>query len=279
MQNKPFYQFMNQWNFDNSLIILTVSILFLYYAITGLKYKGKAVWFWIGLCLFITVECSPLHALGMHHYFSARMITHVVLLLVCGPLMVIGLSPKPSSLLYNAVKSFSSFLFEHSWVGWFSGVGIMWLWHIPAIYNASMANMTGLFGVMPLLHSGSMLLAGVLFSWPLFGPFKSYQIHPLAGVVYLFTACISCSLLGLLITFAPSNTYSHFSVAMKIPDSTPWGITPREDQQAAGLIMWVPCCFVYLGGCIFLLQQWFSEGKEVKNIDPNKLNTSISDND
>jgi cytochrome c oxidase assembly factor CtaG len=158
------------------------------------------------------------------------------------------------------LRSISTFLHKRSWLAWAAGVGIMWCWHIPAVFAASIAPMQHFAG-MPLLHTGSMLIAGILFSWPLFGPFPEYRIHPLPGVLYLFTACISCSLLGLLITFAPTGTfypYPAFGAAMKAMTGNPWNLSPAADQQAAGLIMWVPCCLVYLSACLYLLQRWFA---------------------
>jgi cytochrome c oxidase assembly factor CtaG len=115
-----------------------------------------------------------------------------------------------------------------------------------------------------LLPALAMLLAGALFSWPLVGPM--HPLHPLVGVVYLFSACVGCSLLGLLITFAPPDTYQHYARAAwcgtpsLAPDwaSNPWGLTPAEDQQAAGLIMWVPCCLIYLLGCLLLVRRYFA---------------------
>ena len=35
-----------------------------------------------------------------------------------------------------------------------------------------------------------------------------------------------------------------------------WGLTPLEDQQLAGLIMWVPASLVYLGAILALLGAW-----------------------
>jgi putative membrane protein len=256
-----------QWHLDISTTILAVFIVYLYYIITGFKQQNKAFWFWVAIVLFLFVECSPLHFLGMHYYFAAHMITHVVLLLICGPLLVISIPNKKASPKPKVLQIFSSVIYKYPWLAWLAGVGIMWFWHIPAIFDGSFAAMNNQFSVLPALHAGSMLLAGMLFSWPLFGPFKNYHIHPLAGIVYLFTACVSCSLLGLLITFAPLNTfhyYSHLSAVMKMSGTNPWGLSLKSDQQAAGLIMWVPCCFVYLAGCIYLLQQWFASNDNAK---------------
>ncbi|HEY4198585.1 MAG TPA: cytochrome c oxidase assembly protein [Mucilaginibacter sp.] len=269
---------MEQWHFDPLIILLLMGIIYLYYLITGFKEIKSTLYFLTGILLFILAECSPLNELGMHTYFSAHMIVHIVILLICGPLLVISLKPQTISPLYNGIFSMSAFFAKHSWISWICGVGIMWFWHIPAIFDGSMDSMQGSFSFIPVLHGGSMLLAGMLFGWPIFGPFKAEHLQPLSGIVYLFTACISCSLLGLLITFAPLNTWHHYT-SMQMPSGNPWNISPAEDQQAAGLIMWVPCCFVYLSGCLYLLYRWFAEIDFPTKQATIKMNTSIIDHD
>jgi cytochrome c oxidase assembly factor CtaG len=250
-----------QWHFDLLITLFAVAIVILYAKIAGFSRQKNAFGFWAAICLFIFIESSPLHYLGMHYYFSAHMITHVVLLLICGPLLVLSIPDKKPSVKTNKLQAFSAALYRRPWLGWIAGVGIMWLWHIPAVFDSSFVAMSARFSVVPLLHAASMLAAGMLFSWPLLGPFKNYRVHPLGGIVYLFTACISCSLLGLLITFAPLNTFSYYAslrASMPMNGIDPWGLSIRSDQQAAGLIMWVPCCFIYLSGCVYLLRQWFA---------------------
>ncbi|WEK21578.1 MAG: cytochrome c oxidase assembly protein [Candidatus Pedobacter colombiensis] len=251
-----------QWHFDPSVLLLSMVIVYFYYRISTVRPRKKMICFWSAISIFIGVECSPLHDLGMHYYFSAHMITHVILLLICGPLLVLSIPSRISSPSIKAIQRLSVVFAKHNWLAWLSGVGIMWFWHIPVVFDASFSAMDSSFSLINLLQMSSMLIAGICFSWPLVGPIKSERIHPLLGIVYLFTACISCSLLGLLITFAPINVFHHYNkmgASMDMHAINPWGISPEVDQQAAGLIMWVPCCFVYLGACIYLLQQWFRE--------------------
>jgi cytochrome c oxidase assembly factor CtaG len=271
-------QVIYQWHFSPSILVLSVGIIYLYYYTAQFKRQKNAWCFWLAVILFVFAECSPLHYLGMYAYFSAHMISHIILLLICGPLLVISIPAKPAPLMLKPILNLSGFLSRNSWVGWAAGVGAMWLWHIPVIFDASMSHMQGAFGLFALLPAASMLLAGMLFSWPLFGPAKSGQLHPLAGIVYLFTACISCSVLGLLITFAPVSTY-HYYTAMGGMASNPFNISRVADQQAAGLIMWVPCCFVYLGGCIYLLMRWFAETDIKRNSEWIDLKPLIKHND
>jgi putative membrane protein len=54
-------------------------------------------------------------------------------------------------------------------------------------------------------------------------------------------------LLAALITLAPVAFYRSYEGRTEL-----WGISPIEDQQLAGLLMWVPMGVVYLAGCLLL---------------------------
>lgn len=216
--------------------------------------------------IVIVVICffSPLQILSSHYLFSAHMTIHVILLLCVGPLLVLSLSADK-----NFGDKFFLYLKSHPVLGWLTGVGIMWFWHIPVVFNNAMTSMhNDGFSFLPLAESFSLLIAGILFSAPVIHPNKKYRVESLQGVVYLFTACIGCSLLGLLITFAPVGTYHHFlshsdSYHLNNLILYQWNITQSIDQQAAGLIMWVPCCLIYVSGAMYLLIHWFRQKDEV----------------
>ena len=127
-----------------------------------------------------------------------------------------------------------------------------------------------LTSAIAIVHAGSLLLSGMIFSWPVINPYPQYRIAPIQGVLYLSIACVFCSLLGLLLAFAPVGTYNY---NMQNYDSYGflsvirgrWNISAATDQQIAGLIMWVPCCFIYLVAIMFLLRKWFYQ-KEVTTV-------------
>src|SRR4030095_529764 len=73
-----------------------------------------------------------------------------------------------------------------------------------------------------------------------------------AAVFYLFTTALHTSARGALLTFANTPWYPVYR------DTTAaWGLTPLEDQQLGGLIMWGPAGGGFLSGgvaavCFFL---------------------------
>ena len=43
-------------------------------------------------------------------------------------------------------------------------------------------------------------------------------------------------------------------------------MTPLQDQQIAGLLMWVPANLVFFGIATFLFARWIGETKHVSNL-------------
>src|SRR5665213_762995 len=175
----------NQWHFDLVILIFILTLAGVYFYLSGFRLQKNSIVYFIALLLFALVEFSPLHFLGMHYLFSAHMVMHVVILLLCGPLLVLGLPKNLSPGGGRLVMSISKALHGANWLAWLAGVGLMWFLHIPFIFDHSFYGMDHAFSLFPLLHSGTMLFAGMIFSWPLFGPVAGHPIHPLGGIVYL----------------------------------------------------------------------------------------------
>nr|MBC7611704.1 cytochrome c oxidase assembly protein [Pseudopedobacter sp.] len=262
-----------QWSFDFGASLLFIALISVYFKLSSNQLLKGAGLYFAGCFLMLILALSPLHFLGMHYLLSAYMVMHILLLLICGPLILMGI---PRETENKTIKSLSWFFNRYPWIGWLSGIGLMWFWHIPSIFDASFPKQHDLLSISPLafLHLATLLLAGVFFSWPILGPHKSLRIHPLVGVVYLFTACVGCSVLGLFLTFAPPTLYHHYYMSDEFGFSTliknGWDISRGNDQQMAGLTMWVPCCFIYLSGCMILFFKWMNE-KEEDSINSSKL--------
>ena len=249
-------QLLTYWNFTFSSLILFVMIISVIVITKGFTNKKitASILILLIICLF-----SPLQILSSQYLFSAHMTVHVILLLCIGPLLVLSLPANAKQFPH-----LFSFLKHHSVIGWLTGIGVMWFWHVPVVFNSAMASMhPNRFDFISVVEALSLIFAGILFSAPIIHPNKKYRTDALSGVVYLFTACIGCSLLGLLITFSPMGTYHHFlsmhdEYGLNKMILQDWKITQSIDQQAAGLIMWVPCCLIYVTGAIYLLVHWFS---------------------
>jgi len=252
------YDLFTLWQFDAvttaALALLLVSYLLL--RRYGVKFYDGA--FAAAFVLLVLCLLSPLQLLSSHYLFSAHMTVHVLLLLVVAPLLVLSLPTR----LPQPVFRFFDFFYQRPWLAWFCGVGVMWFWHVPPVFNSMMRHDNVFFHqAVHHVETFSLVLSGMIFSYPVL---RRDGLRALVGVVYLASACAFCSLLGLMIAFAPTGLYYHY-----LASYDPYNInqliqqrlqlTQHDDQQAAGLIMWVPCCFVYLSGALYLVKRWFDQ--------------------
>jgi cytochrome c oxidase assembly factor CtaG len=53
--------------------------------------------------------------------------------------------------------------------------------------------------------------------------------------LYLFTTMLHTGALGALLTLSPAVWYAPYNAT-----ALAWGLSPLEDQQLGGLIMWIP---------------------------------------
>jgi cytochrome c oxidase assembly factor CtaG len=135
----------------------------------------------------------------------------------------------------------------------------MWLWHAPALCNAATT-----LKAVSVIQTISLLLLGSIFWWQVLGPREADRLSPLAGIVYLFTACTACSILGIILTFAPVSMCSAYQQPVDrlgILDAIrgQWGLTSERDQQIGGLLMWVPMCLIYVTAILAQLARWQTE--------------------
>ena len=65
---------------------------------------------------------------------------------------------------------------------------------------------------------------------------------------------VQMGFLGAVITFAPRPMYApHFLTTI------PWGLTPLQDQQLGGVVMWVPGCLAFLAVALWGIYPLMSE--------------------
>ncbi|HVW20228.1 MAG TPA: cytochrome c oxidase assembly protein [Opitutaceae bacterium] len=217
--------------------------------------RGRPVLFLAGCALAALALVSPLALLASRYLFSAHMAQHLILLLVAPVLLVLGLPagcrlPAAARGLLRAP------------VAWTAGVGSMWFWHVPALCDAAAAS-AGVHAV----QSASLLLLGAAFWWPIAAPDPRDRIGPLGGIGYLFSACLACTALGIIITLTPAEVCPIFRspadpVGILALARRRWALGPERDRQLGGLLMWVPMCLVYLSAIFVELARWYGEAAE-----------------
>lgn len=237
------------WNAADLLVGVASSIAYL--AAFGIHQRLGS--FAGALCVFLLTLLSPLNTLADGYLFSAHMVQHILLLLIV-----------PAFLLLSLPRSVSLALrphwLGHPFLGWSAGVGAMWFWHAPTLCNAAVSSRP-----VHALQTASLLLLGCIFWRPILAPREEDRLSPPGAVLYLFSACIACSVLGIILTFSPVTVCSIYTMPPKDPLGmlntirTGWGFTPERDQQIGGLLMWVPMCLIYLSAIFDQIARWFAQ--------------------
>jgi putative membrane protein len=218
---------------------------------------GTSLAFWGGWLALVLALVSPLDALG-NALFAGHMIQHEVLMLMAAPLLVLGrpLAPWLLSLPVKWRRKLTN-LGKTAWLqrgwrwlvnpvmAWLIHAWILWVWHAPVLFQWTLKN--------EFVHATqhmSFLLSALLFCEALVYGLDRHMGYG-AAVIYVFTTAIHTSILGALLTFSSTLWYPAYQET-----TMAWGLTPLEDQQLGGLIMWVPAGIVYLVAGLLLFAFW-----------------------
>lgn len=220
--------------------------------------NGRASAFYGALVALGVALVSPLDALA-ETLFSAHMVQHVLIMLVAAPLLVYGLplrvvmhaSPKRLLRAVSRIKKLRLVkAISHALVNPLIVAGIyagaIWAWHLPVLYEQGLAS----DAAHALEHA--TFLAGSLLFWALVLAARATLSAP--ALILVFATALQTTALGAVLTFASRPLYStHTARALE------WGWNPLDDQQLAGLIMWIPMGVVYLATLVLLLLGWLKE--------------------
>lgn len=273
----------NNWSFSGLLfLILLISAYLLLWETSAMQ----KILFSSATVLIYLVLASPIATLERFGLHSISMLQHIVLLMI-SPILILKSLPLKviDNKFFNRLSLFNKPK-KYFVLTWIIGALAMWLGHF-----LSAAIMSSKFGIAicginapensvlaqipeALIYS-LLFVAGILLALPVFHPNKKKCLHPVKGVVYLFSACVSCSVLGLYVTFMGSSA----SMAEAIPVFTtlrnPIPMSVRTDQEIAGLMMWVPGCILYVTSSIEILLPWYDKNPIIA--EKELLKVSISD--
>jgi putative membrane protein len=240
----------SEWTWNTAGLVLSAVALAAY--LWAFKINRRILYLLAAIAVFVLALMSPLNALAAGYLFSAHMLQHILLLLIVPALLLMSL-PRWVSL------GSRSWIIGNPFVGWIAGVSAMWLWHARPLCNAAVSSQ-----LVNALQISSLLLLGTIFWRQILAPREEERMSPPGAVLYLFSACVACSILGILITFSPVSVCPIYAqpradllgIANLIQSS--WDISPDKDQQIGGLLMWVPMCLIYLSAIVAQLARWFA---------------------
>ena len=230
------------WDWEPSVVAGCAALTVGYLAIARKRGLQRAPYFLAGVLLLLLDLVSPLDTLADRYLFSAHVAQHFLLALVIPPLLLLGTPRFDLGALIKLER-----VLGQPPLSWLLGVGTMLAWHLPALFNAALES-----DALHIFQHLTFLATGTIFWWPILAPVDDRRLGAFPAVAYLFSACLSCSLLGAYLTFGPADLYPAYSGYA--------GLSARADQQLGGLLMWIPGCFVYLTAILTVVRRWY--GKE-----------------
>ena len=259
------------WTFDPWIVgpLLAVGVPYLFGAWalrrrTTIGHAARAfgaVTFGLGWLTLAGALVSPLHWLG-EHLFTFHMIEHEIVMAVSAPLLIaarpIGTMlwalPRRARLAVGRLLRRPGIVTAWEWLSSggnatvLHGVAI-WAWHAPVLFDAAVTNVA-----MHRLQHLSFLLTAMLFWWSVL-----CRSNPGVAAWHLFVTMMHTSILGALMALAPKVLYQ-----AQTATALEWGLTPLQDQQLAGLIMWIPAGTVYAGAAMALTVIWIKKSGETR---------------
>lgn len=203
-----------------------------------------------GLGALVFALVWPLEALSASS-LSAHMLQHMVLVAVAPPLLVIGFplralgASAPGRGMLRGLRSRPWRALTRPLPAFVLHSAALWVWHVPMLYQAALRHA----GVHALEHA-SFFATAVLLWWALLAAGRARAEGYGVSALLTLAMVMHTGLLGALLTFAPRPLYPIYDTAAR------FGLAPLEDQQLAGLIMWVPGGFIYLVLGLLLARAW-----------------------
>jgi putative membrane protein len=218
--------------------------------------------FWIGWIVLVLSLDSPLHKLG-EVLFSAHMTQHELLMVVAAPLLVFSkpivamLFALPERWRITLGRVSKTTGFRAIWMSitgpltvWLIHGATIWVWHIPVLYEATLDS-----EFIHALQHISFLSTALLFWWTLVHG-RYGKLGYGVAFIYVFTTALHTSVLGALMTLTRSVWYPIYEGR-----TAAWNLTPLEDQQLGGLIMWIPSGVVFVVVGLAMLAAWMGESE------------------
>jgi putative membrane protein len=204
--------------------------------------------FFAGLfVLFVTLN-GPLHDLSDYYLFSGHMVQHLILTLIVPPLLIHG---TPGGMLrptlrVRAIGALARWVTKPAICFVLFNVTIA-AWHLPPLYNLAMRHHD-----VHIAQHLMFLVTSVIMWWPFLSPLPELPRLSYPGqMLYCFLMSLPMSVVAIYVALADHVLYPAYASAPRI-----WGISPLEDQQIGGLIMWIPGGLFFYVVMTFVFFKW-----------------------
>lgn len=218
--------------------------------------------FAVGMGVLALALVSPIDALSDELGWM-HMIQHMLIMNVSAPILVLGM---PGMAYLWALP-----LAQRRWIGgwkrrgtagrvghyllwqplllWALFAFTLWIWHLPVLYEGALHN-----DLFHDLQHFTFLVSACLFWRVLLDPVSRLRMSRAVAVFYLFLTSLHATFLGVFMALAPSVWYPTY-----VGRTDAWNVSALQDQQLAGLIMWMPACMAYAIVAAVMLALWLEK--------------------
>jgi len=204
--------------------------------------------FFAGLLVIFCSLNGPLHDLSDYYLFSGHMVQHLLLTLFVPPLLIYG---TPGGMLRPALRvravaavarrittPIACFVIFNV---------VIAAWHLPPLYNLAMRQHP-----VHVVEHLMFMASAVIMWWPYLSPLPELPRLAYPGqMLYSFLMSLPMSIVAVYITMADHVLYPAYASAPRV-----WGISPLQDQQIGGLIMWIPGGLFFYVVMTFVFFKW-----------------------
>jgi len=215
----------------------------------------------IGVLVTLAILERPFANLA-HALFSAHMLQHLVIILICAPLFVLA---RPMFVVFWATPATA-----RRWLGrvanlqlfratrgfatspitiWIAFVGAFALWHLPGLYALALRNEAA-----HILEHLCFFVSAYGFWWIVMSRSSRAKLDYGGRALFVATAATLSGLPGALMLLASRRLYAAHGES-----AAQFGLSSLEDQQIAGLLMWIIAGFAYTAIVLALTYRWLKE--------------------
>lgn len=228
------------WNLDPVLLtcLVTAAVAYVLGARRLQLAPSQRAAFLAGWAILSISLVSPLCNLSVA-LFSARISQHMLIEFVAAPLIAWGLPWRPASgrsAMGSALLGAAPF------------AAALWFWHMPGPYDWTFTSVPAYWSMHITLLLAAILLWKVLLD----------RRSPAASLLASGLTTVQMTMLGAVYTFAGRAFFDvHFGT------TEVWGLSPLEDQQLGGLLMWIPPGLALAGVAVWTLARFLSDGADL----------------
>lgn len=267
--SSPLWQ---MWHFD-PIIIFNLLALTLFYSV-GIrslwKKRGRgatispvrAFCFYASILMCALALLSPIDVMA-ESLSWAHMVQHLLIMAVAAPLFILGApgiayiwalpqsGRKKANIAVQTVRKLrpSFYFLIQPILLWGLYAATLWIWHLPSMYQWALGDKW----IHDLQHL-SFFASACLFWRVLLDPVFKLKLGRGVALIYIFATSLHATLLGVFMALAPSAWYQDY-----VGRTQAWNLNALEDQQLAGLIMWMPACAVYVLVTAFIFYSWLAD--------------------